>query len=76
MRDICDSILRKPAGNDGPASYWPKDEQMTCLIAAYKKWSSHGSVWSAAAPKVCTQIIQNTVRATVDLNLINSSRRS
>ena len=59
MRDIRDSILKKPAGNDGPASYWSKDEQTTCLIAAYEKWSSHGSVCSAAAPNVCTQIIQN-----------------
>lgn len=51
-QDIRDSILKSPAGSDGPARYWSKDEQETRLIAAYEKWSSHGSVWSAAAPKV------------------------
>lgn len=65
--DIRDALLSQSASPDGPAHYRLKEEQYTLLCAAYKKWSDHGGVWSAAAPAVRTSDLELEVNRPIDL---------
>lgn len=56
-KDVTDAILKTRAINGLPATYWTQKEQEVKLDEAYEKWSKHGGVWSAAAPKVSSENI-------------------
>ncbi|PSR70788.1 hypothetical protein PHLCEN_2v13334, partial [Hermanssonia centrifuga] len=49
--DIVSAILKSRATKTRPAEYYKQEEQEENLVAAYRKWSNHGGVWSAAAPE-------------------------
>lgn len=49
--------MKTTASKDGPATYYDKEEQTQRVTAAYEKWERVGTVWSAAAPKVCGSIL-------------------
>ena len=51
-RDISEAVLKHKADGGKPAVYWPHEEQITRLEAAYTKWDKKGGVWTAAAKKV------------------------
>lgn len=51
-----EAIIKRRAEKGRPAEYWNLEEQETRLIAAYNKWLKEGTVWSAAAPKVCLRL--------------------
>ena len=61
--DVTNTILKTHAEKGKPAQYWNKDEQEERLISMYNKWASKGTVWSAAAQKVCNGRASNTYTA-------------
>ncbi|CAA7261854.1 unnamed protein product [Cyclocybe aegerita] len=54
LLDIRNSIIKQPAGKNGPAKYWEKDEQEERLEHAFEKWLKHGNIWLTQASKVHT----------------------
>lgn len=48
--------MKHRAEGGKPAVYWPREEQITRLEAAYVKWDKKGGVWTAAAKKVRTPL--------------------
>ena len=58
--DVTNTILKMHAEKGKPAEYWDKDEQEERLIGMYNKWESKGTIWSAAAQKVCNGHTSNT----------------
>jgi hypothetical protein len=52
LQDIRDAIIRKPAGKEGPATYWSRKDQEERLVSAFNRWAEHGDVWAVAATKV------------------------
>jgi hypothetical protein len=54
--DITNAILKKHSVKGAGAEYWNKEEQEQKLEAAFTKWTEKGSVWSAAAMQVSSQV--------------------
>ena len=50
--DIRNSVIKSPAQNGKPATYWSQPEQEKRLEEAFDKWMQKGGCWSAAAIKV------------------------
>lgn len=51
-KDISRAIIKVPAHNGIPSTYWTREEQERLLINAYDKWAVYGGVWSAASAEV------------------------
>lgn len=54
-KDISAAILKTPASNGKPATYWSKEEQAEKVAAVYDKYEKMGNVWGPTAPAVSTQ---------------------
>lgn len=70
LRDIRDAIIRKPAGKEGPATYWGRSDQEERLISAFNRWAEHGDVWAVAATKVSHEIYSNSFVWELTLNTL------
>lgn len=51
--EISGAIIKTPASNGKPTTYWSQPEQEERLVAMWDKWLKYGGIWSAASTKVC-----------------------